>query len=359
MEGTLYKRGAVNKAFKQRYCCIKVSTLIYKVDKLAPKVRGQIELKDAIYVNTPLQNPTSTTPGFMWGLSPAGGSRTYFFECASEAERKNWQAAVLACGATCYGAVDSFDWLYDHSSAPKLDPKACQVDAQSGGGKCKSMVYKSSYCILHYLLIAQQRDAPQWMPPEMAKQCPGCGAPFSRASKLKKQACRSCAQVFCEACTANTIALPKLGYRDDVAVCQTCLGFERERRNFVVKDLQLLLKGQVMTKHGKLAKKDRERLVQFNYETVSLDATDSTHKKSIFLRDISHIQTGVEPKLLKVITKSVKDVNCCFCVVATGGREWPLEVSDPKTAESWVRSIKQAVRFLCGRDLEHNDAKQD
>lgn len=280
MEGTLSKRGAVNKAFKQRYCCIKVSTLIYKADKDAPKAKGQIELKDAVYVNTPLQNPAATAPGFLWGISPAAGSRTFFFECSSEAERKQWQAAVLASGATYYGAVDSFDWLYDHSSAPKLDPKACQVEnnvgngGAAGGGKCKSMVYKDSYCILHYLLIAQQRDAPQWVPLELAKQCPSCGVQFTRANakQVKKQACRSCAQVFCENCTSNSIALPKLGYRDAVCVCQTCLGFERERRNFVVKDLQLLLKGQVMTKHAKVSKKDRERLVQFNYETVSLDA---------------------------------------------------------------------------------------
>jgi len=69
------------------------------------------------------------------------------------------------------------------------------------------------------------------------------------------------------------------------------------------------------------------------------------------------IQTGVEPKLLKVITKSVNDVNCCFSVVSNS-TEWPLEVNDAKTAESWVRAIKQAVRFLCGRDLDQQEQKQ-
>jgi len=180
---------------------------------------------------------------------------------------------------------------------------------------------------------------------------------FPKGAKIKKQACRSCAQVFCEACTSSAIALPKLGYREDVAVCQNCLGLERERRNFVVKDLQLLLKGQVMTKHGKgISNKNRERLVQFSYETVSLDAKDGVHKKSILLRDIVRIQTGVEPKMLKLVTKTLKDVNCCFSVVSPD-TDWPLEVGDAKTAESWVRALKQAVRFLCGRDLDQVESK--
>jgi len=136
-----------------------------------------------------------------------------------------------------------------------------------------------------------------------------------------------------------------------------CIGLERERRNFVVKDLQLLLKGQVMTKHGKgLSKKNRERLVQFCYETVSLDAKDGNHKKSIFLHEIVRIQAGVEPKALKVISKSVKDVNCCFSIF-TVDRDWPLEVNEPKIVELWVRSLKQAVRFLCGKDLDQAETK--
>jgi len=210
---------------------------------------------------------------------------------------------------------------------------------------------------VHYLLIAQQRDAPQWMPAAVAKQCPGCGMAFPKGGKIKTQACRSCAQLFCEPCTAGAIALPKLGYRDNVAVCQNCLGLERERRTFVIKDLQLLLKGQVMTKHGKgIRNKNRERLVQFSYETVSLDAKDGSHKKSILLRDIIRIQTGVEPKMLKLVSKTLKDANSCFTVMSPD-TEWPLEVGDPKTAESWVRALKQASRFLCGKDLDQPESK--
>jgi len=125
----------------------------------------------------------------------------------------------------------------------------------------------------------------------------------------------------------------------------------------VIKDLQILLKGQVMTKHGKgLSKKNRERLIQFKYETVSLDATDGTHKKSMFLRDIVRIQAGVEPKALKVISKAVKDVNCCFSVYCVD-RDWPLETNDPKIVETWVRALKQAVKFLCGKDLDQAESK--
>jgi len=357
MEGFMLKRGGVNKAFKKRYFCIKGSTLLYMLEKDAAKALGQIELKGAMLVGTPLQSEATANLSFMWGLAPVSAARTYFFECSSDAERKKWETAALEGGAITYGSIDSFSWLYDHANAPHLDPKACQVDAQTGGGKCKSLVYKNSYCILHYLLIAQQRDAPQWMPVAIAKQCPGCGTAFPKGAKIKKQACRSCAQIFCEACTSSTIALPKLGYREDVIVCQNCLGLERERRNFVVKDLQLLLKGQVMTKHGKgISHKNRERLVQFSYETVSLDAKDGVHKKSILLRDIVRIQTGVEPKMLKLVTKTLKDVNCCFSVVSPD-TDWPLEVGDAKTAESWVRALKQAVRFLCGRDLDQAESK--
>jgi hypothetical protein len=346
----MLKRGGVNKAFKKRFFCIKATTLIYMPEKESQKALGQIELKGAVCISTPLQSNEATL-SFMWGVAPVSEARTYFFECPSDIERKKWIAAVLECGATSYGTIDSFSWLYDHANAPKLDPKVCQVDAQ-GGGKCKSVVFKNSYCILHYLLIAQQRDAPQWMPVAIAKQCPGCRTPFPRGGKIKKQACRSCAQLFCETCTENKIALPKLGYKEDVAVCQNCLGLERERRNFVVKDLQLLLKGQVMTKHGKgISKKNRERLVQFNYETVSLDAKDGSHKKSMLLRDILRIQTGVEPKMLKLVSKNVKDVHCCFSITSPE-TEWPLEVADPMTAESWVRALKEALRFLCGRDLD-------
>jgi len=101
-------------------------------------------------------------------------------------KEKKWIAAVLDCGGSVYGTIDSYAWLYDFANAPKLDPKACQVDALGGTGKCKSLVFKNSYCILHYLLIAQQRDAPQWMPVAIAKQCPGCGVAFPRGAKVKK-----------------------------------------------------------------------------------------------------------------------------------------------------------------------------
>jgi hypothetical protein len=356
MEGFMLKRGDLIKVFKKKFFCIKATTLVYMSDKGAQKASGQIELKGAVCFSTPLQS-NEATPSFMWGVAPVSEPRTHFFECSSNDERKKWMAAVLECGATSYGTIDSFRWLYDHANAPKLDPKVCQVDAQGSGGKCKSQAYKNSYCILHYLLIAQQRDAPQWMPLAIAKQCPGCGVAFVKGAKVKKQACRSCAQIFCETCTANQIALPKLGYKEDVAVCPNCLGLERERRNFVVKDLQLLLKGQVMTKHGKgVSNKNRERFVQFNYETVSLDAKGVLHTKSMFLRDILKIQTGVEPKMLKVVSKSLKDVNCCFSITSPE-TEWPLEVGDPKTAEMWVRALKQASRFLCGREIEQGESK--
>jgi len=94
---------------------------------------------------------------------------------------------VLDCGAIHYGSIDNYEWLYDHAQAPKLDPKACQVDTP-GSGKCKSLVYKDSYCILHFLLIAQQRDAAQWVPLAVGQAMPRVCAALPKGPEIAEKA---------------------------------------------------------------------------------------------------------------------------------------------------------------------------
>jgi hypothetical protein len=48
------------------------------------------------------------------------------------------------------------------------------------------------------------------------------GALIPRKRKVKKHHCRNCGGVFCSRCAKHTIALPSMGYLENVRVCNTC-----------------------------------------------------------------------------------------------------------------------------------------
>lgn len=62
---------------------------------------------------------------------------------------------------------------------------------------------------------------PPWQPDDQAKACNLCYANFSLFKR--RHHCRHCAKIFCDKCVNHKLPIPKLKYKENVRVCNTCV----------------------------------------------------------------------------------------------------------------------------------------
>lgn len=65
---------------------------------------------------------------------------------------------------------------------------------------------------------------PKWVPDNEASRCMNCDVQFTHFKR--KHHCRSCGQIFCSHCSADSIPLPKFGFKKAVRVCRLCFAKE-------------------------------------------------------------------------------------------------------------------------------------
>ena len=59
-----------------------------------------------------------------------------------------------------------------------------------------------------------------WVDDTDVASCPACGKQFGLM--LRRHHCRHCGGIFCANCSAQSVALPRLGFTDPVRVCDPC-----------------------------------------------------------------------------------------------------------------------------------------
>lgn len=387
VEGNLLKRGGItsNWQWKNRYYCIPRdgTRLIGVTDMTSKQAQDSLELKGAVYVSVPFALE-ERPEGWIWGVSPAGQKRISFFECATKDERNSWEAAVLEAGATSGGTVDTFDCEMEHSPSPLTD--RCEVQ------NCLQPLFRQKFCILHYNLIAQTGEAARWTRAERVKRCQKCSVDFdqqrptsfveavTKYSSRPKFNCRQCGGVFCGECCGKMSSLPKIGFRDLVRVCVDCERVESRRRVFLMRDLSLALKGQVMRK---LTQKGKQKLIflHLDYEELQVCLTglgkdeedkkedalqrqptrprmfpfhekgkiekkDKRRKKGKKLLPLADI---VEVAMAPSPPKCARDPACCFMIVGKCGSSSYtkyLECLEPTVARNWVQAISECLLHL-------------
>lgn len=65
---------------------------------------------------------------------------------------------------------------------------------------------------------------PKWVPDNEATRCMNCDVQFTHFKR--KHHCRSCGQIYCSQCSADSIPLPKFGFKKAVRVCRLCFAKE-------------------------------------------------------------------------------------------------------------------------------------
>lgn len=86
--GWLMKRGAINRAFRRRWCVLQDSILTYHVQESGP-AKGHIKIKGA-----------AVEAGQGCRLFVSLAMRTYVLEAPSSSERDEWVKAIKSAGAT-------------------------------------------------------------------------------------------------------------------------------------------------------------------------------------------------------------------------------------------------------------------
>lgn len=59
-----------------------------------------------------------------------------------------------------------------------------------------------------------------WVSDQSVSECLQCGAPFTVF--LRRHHCRACGSCYCNQCTLQRAAVPRVGIRDAVRVCDIC-----------------------------------------------------------------------------------------------------------------------------------------
>jgi hypothetical protein len=62
-----------------------------------------------------------------------------------------------------------------------------------------------------------------FVPKSSAKACLACRTRFAAFGESSAHYCRSCGRLFCKRCSSSQLALPELGFREPVRVCNGCL----------------------------------------------------------------------------------------------------------------------------------------
>lgn len=63
-------------------------------------------------------------------------------------------------------------------------------------------------------------EAPEWKEDADASSCFRCRSDFT--TLRRRHHCRACGQIFCNACSSKTAAIPKFGIEKEVRVCDLC-----------------------------------------------------------------------------------------------------------------------------------------
>lgn len=87
-KGWLWKRGAVNKAYKKRYFRMHAMSLSYYVDEFAKKMQGAINLEGAILVDAREENEHK------WGFTLVSGQRAYVLKALDEDDFEDWRTIL-------------------------------------------------------------------------------------------------------------------------------------------------------------------------------------------------------------------------------------------------------------------------
>lgn len=104
-EGYLNKKGVVGRSWKRRYFKFNDITLEYYKGKECAKLLGSIDVQGCRVVS--FMHNLQKRDGFVFGITPAGGERTYMIEAQSEEERQCWMKAISRRLGVDGGTVES------------------------------------------------------------------------------------------------------------------------------------------------------------------------------------------------------------------------------------------------------------
>lgn len=164
MEGFLYKKGAKNTAWKERFFGIdEYRKLSYRKEKKGRRL-GVIDLDGAMVHLFPIGAKDRT--GYLFGIVGPSGERMYVLEASSEVERANWVTCLKLSGAIAelphhdqIPVMEGFLWKRGEKNKAWKERYFILEDSKLHYAKQKNSKKLGSIEILHSKISISQPDS--------------------------------------------------------------------------------------------------------------------------------------------------------------------------------------------------------